>query len=207
MEKKLSLQIDNLSKYFPGVQALKDVTFDVYTGEVLGLVGVNGAGKSTFVNILGGVLQPDTGKVIIDGNEVNIRNPRAAEELGIAFIQQEIQVFDNLKVFENIFIADLHQWRINKFLPFLNMNELRSESKKYLDMLGCNIDVNTKVSKLVVGERQMVQIARALSQGGKILLFDEPTSSLSNKEKQNLFKVIRKLRDSNLVTIYITLLR
>lgn len=204
MEKKLSLQIDNLSKYFPGVQALKDVTFDVYTGEVLGLVGVNGAGKSTFVNILGGVLQPDTGKVIIDGNEVNIRNPRAAEELGIAFIQQEIQVFDNLKVFENIFIADLHQWRINKFLPFLNMNELRSESKKYLDMLGCNIDVNTKVSKLVVGERQMVQIARALSQGGKILLFDEPTSSLSNKEKQNLFKVIRKLRDSNLVTIYIS---
>jgi ribose transport system ATP-binding protein len=204
MGRKLFLQIKNLSKSFPGVQALDDVSFDSYSGEVLGLVGVNGAGKSTLMNILGGILRPDSGKLVVDDAEVVIKNPRNAEELGIAFIQQEIQVFDNLKVFENIFITDLHKWRVKGALPILNMNKIRAESKKFLEVLGSTINVNAKVAKLVVGEQQMVQIARALSQGGKILLFDEPTSSLSTKEKQNLFEVIRKLKDSGLVIIYIT---
>ena len=204
MKKKPVLVVKNISRFFPGVKALDNVSFDAYTGEVLGLVGVNGAGKSTLMNILGGILQPDKGEIIIDGNKVRIQNPRVAEDLGIGFIQQEIQIFDNLKVFENIFISDLLKWRIKKTLPFLNINKLRFESKKYLDMLGCNISVNTIALKLSVGDQQMVQIARALSQGSKILLFDEPTSSLATKEKQNLFEVIRKLRNSNIVIIYIT---
>jgi len=204
MEKTAYLQIKDLSKYFPGVQALKDVSFEAHQGEVLGLVGVNGAGKSTLMNILGGILQPDEGQIRIDGQVAAIKNPRMAEDSGIAFIQQEIQLFDTLRVFENVFIADLHKWRITSAVPFLRMQTLRSESKKFLDMLGCHIDVNTRVSKLAVGEQQMVQIARALSQGGKILLFDEPTSSLSPKEKERLFEVIGKLRASDLVVIYIT---
>lgn len=204
MQNRLLLQIKNISKYFPGVKALNNVSFDAYTREVLGLVGVNGAGKSTLLNILGGIIKPDEGEVIIEGHKVEIRNPRIAKDLGIAFIQQEIQVFDDLKVFENILISDLYKWRSTKALPFLNINKLRTESKKYLDMLGCNIDVNTRAASLSIGEKQMVQISRALSQGGNILLFDEPTSSLATKEKQSLFEIIKKLRASNLVIIYIT---
>ena len=112
MEKQPYLQIQNVSKYFPGVQALKDVSFGAYMGEVLGLVGVNGAGKSTLMNILGGILPPDEGQILINSKDVEIKNPRIAEDLGIAFIQQEIQLFDTIRVFENVFIADLHKWRL-----------------------------------------------------------------------------------------------
>ncbi len=204
MENKIYLKMKNLTKDFPGVKALDDINLEASAGEVLGLVGVNGAGKSTLMSILGGILPPDKGEIFINGNKAEIKNPRIAEDLGIAFIQQEIQVFENLKVFENILISDLHRYSMFKAFPFLNMKRLRVNAKKYLDMFESNIDVDTSVSKLVVGEQQMVQISRALSQGGKILLFDEPTSSLSPKEKQQLFKVIRKLKDSNIVIIYVT---
>lgn len=204
LKSSIPLQIVNLSKSFPGVQALTEVSINAYGGEVLGLVGVNGAGKSTLMNVLGGIVQPDSGGIIIDGKEVKIKDPRVAEDLGIAFIQQEIQVFNNLRVFENIFITDLHKWRKFKLLPFNDVKKLKVEAKKYLDMLGCNINPNIKVGRLSTGEQQMVQIARALSQGGKILLFDEPTSSLSAKEKNTLFEIVRKLRESNIVIIYIT---
>lgn len=199
-----SLQIDQLSRGFPGVQALDGVSITAYAGQVLGLVGVNGAGKSTLMNLLGGILQPDSGRILIEGVEVKIPNPRAAEDLGIAFIQQEIQVFDTLRVFENIYIADLNKWKKAGIFPFINKNELRRNALTYLELLGCDIDVNRFVGRLTVGEKQMIQIARALSQGGKILLFDEPTASLSTKEKERLFDVIRKLRDSGITIIYIS---
>jgi ABC-type sugar transport system ATPase subunit len=204
MENSFSLRIAHLDKSFPGVHALDDVSINAKAGEILGLIGVNGAGKSTLMNILGGILQPDKGEIIIDGKSVSIKNPRAAEELGIAFIQQEIQLFYNLSVFENIFIADLNKWRKSKSLPFLDILKLKKEAKKYLQMLGCDINVNVKASSLAVGEQQMVQIARALSQGGRILLFDEPTSSLSLKEKQSLFDIINKLKESHIIIIYIS---
>jgi len=178
------------------VKALTDVSFDLYSGEVLALMGVNGAGKSTLMNVLGGIHQPDKGEVFINGEEVRIDDPIRAKELGIAFIQQEIKIFENLSVFENIFITELK----GVYLP----GKPRKEAKRYLDMLGLDINVNTKMSRLSVGEQQMVQIARALSQGGKIILFDEPTSSLSDVEKQNLFDTIRKLRDSGIAIVYIT---
>ena len=198
------LRLIKLSKHFPGVQALKDVTINAYAGEILGLVGVNGAGKSTLMNLLAGIVRPDEGSIEIGGRTVEILNPRVAEDLGIAFIQQEIQVFPYLRVYDNILIADLHKWPIARFLPILSIPKLKLEAKKYLEMLGCSTDPGLIVEKLVVGERQMVQVARALSQGGKILLFDEPTSSLSGSEKRSLFDVIRKLKDSGFVIIYIT---
>ena len=199
-----SLRIERVSKRFPGVQALDDVSLTADPGEVLGLVGVNGAGKSTLMNVLGGVLQPDQGSVMINDAPVQIANPRVAEELGIAFIQQEIQVFDTLRVYENIYISDLDRWPLGKGITFINKKELQRHAKTYLDMLGCDIDVSSFVGSLTVGSKQMVQIARALSQGGRILLFDEPTSSLSSKEKERLFEVIRSLRSNDIAVIYIT---
>ena len=198
------LNIDHLSKSFPGVKALDDVSISAKNGEILGLIGVNGAGKSTLMNILGGILTPDSGEIKINGESVEIKDPTKAEDLGIAFIQQEIQLFENLSVLENILISDLKKWRAAKPLPFLDMRKLAKEAKKYLEMLGSDIDVNSLVSELAVGEQQMVQIARALSQGGKILLFDEPTSSLSLNEKENLFKLIKKLKKSNIIIFYIS---
>jgi ribose transport system ATP-binding protein len=204
MENALILEMDQLRKSFPGVQALKDVSISAKEGEILGLIGVNGAGKSTLMNILGGIVTPDSGEIAINGERVRIKSPAVAEKLGIAFIQQEIQLFENLTVLENIFIADLNKWRVVKNLPFLNSKKMAEEARKYLAMLGCEINVSSLVSELAVGEQQMVQIARALSQGGKILLFDEPTSSLTLNEKQNLFKLIGKLKESNVIIIYIS---
>lgn len=204
MENKLSLQLNNLSKTFPGVKALSDVSFNAYPGEVLGVVGVNGAGKSTLMNILGGLLQPDKGgKIIINGEKVKIKNPRVAEDLGVAFIQQEVAAFETMSVFENVLARDFNKWRRNGS-PFLNKKAMKEEVKKHLAALDCHIDVDTPAHALTVGEKQMVQIARALSQGGQILLFDEPTASLSDHETQKLFEIINNLRSQGYIIFYIS---
>ena len=171
-------------------------------GEVMGLVGVNGAGKSTLMNVLGGIVRPDEGSIRIAGQAVEIDSPRAAAHHGIAFIQQEAQIFQHLRVYENILVGELERWRVAG--PMLGRKAMRCEAAKHLAKLGCDIDLDARGEALVVGEKQMVQIARALSQGGRILLFDEPTSSLSAREKDNLFQVIRNLRASGFIIFYIT---
>jgi ribose transport system ATP-binding protein len=204
MENKLSLQLNNISMTFPGVKALNDVSFGANPGEVLGLVGVNGAGKSTMMNILGGLLQPDEGaEIIINGEKVKINNPKVAEELGIVFIQQEVAAFETMSVFENVLAYNFNKWRI-KGSPFLNKKAMKEEVKKYLAALDCYIDVDTPAHSLTVGEKQMVQIARALSQGGQILLFDEPTSSLSDNETAKLFEIIKNLKAQGYIIFYIS---
>jgi len=204
MEKKLSLQLNNISKTFPGVKALSDVSFTANPGEVLGVVGVNGAGKSTMMNILGGLLQPDKGgSIVINGENVKIKNPKEAEELGIAFIQQEVQVFDTLNVFENVLASDFNKWTKGK-TPFLNKKDMKAEVKKHLDALDCRIDLEAPAYSLTVGEKQMIQIARASSQGGQILLFDEPTASLSDHETAKLFEIINNLKVQGYIIFYIS---
>lgn len=198
------IQIKNIHKEFPGVYALNDVSITAFDGEILGLVGVNGAGKSTLMNILGGILKPNSGQILIDGKPVVLNSPRDSEKNGIAFIQQEIQLFFNLTVYENVFLMNLQDYRKHKHLPFIDKKELINKTREYLQLLGCNINPRLKVGSLSVGEQQMVQIARALSQGGKILLFDEPTSSLSFKEKEKLFQVMRSLKETNHTLVFIS---
>ena len=205
MEKVLSLQLKNISKTFPGVKALSDVSFTANPGLVHGIVGVNGAGKSTMMNILGGLLQPDKGgEIIIGGEKVTIENPKAAEKLGITFIQQEIQVFETLNVFENVLASDFKNWTKGKGSLFLDKKAMKQEVKKHLDALGSHIDLEAPVHSLTVGEKQLIQIARALSQGGQILLFDEPTSSLSDNESTKLFEIINKLKAQGYIIFYIS---
>lgn len=201
---KATLEIEHCHKWFSGVYALRDVSLEFCGGEVTALLGVNGAGKSTLMNVLGGVHRADEGRILIHGREVQINKPGDARRLGIAFIQQEVQLFGNLTVYENIFLVDLKEFRRYKGLPVLNKKLLCEKARNLLQPLGCMVDPNKKVSALSVGEQQIVQIARALSQGGEILLFDEPTSSLSMKEKENLFEIIRKLRADGKTIIYIT---
>lgn len=199
-----TLRIQNCHKKFPGVYALRDVTVEAYSGEVVALLGVNGAGKSTLMNVLGGVLRADEGQILIHNKEVHIRSPKDARDCGIAFIQQEVQLFDNLTVYENIFLVELKKYRKIKNVPVLDKKRLCEKAKELLVPLGCHVNPAKKVSDLSVGEQQIVQIARALSLGGEILLFDEPTSSLSMKEKDNLFQIIRKLKAEGKTIFYIT---
>ncbi len=199
-----TLRIENCHKRFSGVYALRDISLEFYGGEVVALLGVNGAGKSTLMNVLGGVLKADEGRILINGREVQINKPSDSRRLGVAFIQQEVQLFGNLTVYENIFLVDLKSYHKYKGLPVLDKKRLCEKANELLLPLGCTVDPNQKVNTLSVGEQQIVQIARALSLGGEILLFDEPTSSLSMKEKENLFEVIRKLKADGKTIIYIT---
>ena len=204
MDNKLSLELKHISKTFPGVKALNDVSFSAQPGKVCGIVGVNGAGKSTLMNILGGIHQPDDGgEIIINGQKVVIADPKASTDLGVAFIQQEVQAFDTMNVYENVLAADLDKWRKKKGLG-LNFKAMKKEAQVYLDTLDSHVDVEAPVYTLTVGDKQIIQIARALSQGGRILLFDEPTSSLSDHEVAMLFQVIRKLREQGYIIFYIS---
>ncbi len=202
MDNQLSLEFRKINKTFPGVKALTDVSFSAHPGKVCGLVGVNGAGKSTLMNILGGIIQPDEGgEIIINGEKVVIEDPKAATKHGVAFIQQEVQAFDTMNVYENILASDLDKWA-KSFV--LDRAAMKKEAQIYLDSLDSHIDVEAPVYTLTVGDKQIIQIARALSQGGRILLFDEPTASLSDHEVAMLFGVIRRLKEQGYIIFYIS---
>ncbi|MGI6070916.1 MAG: sugar ABC transporter ATP-binding protein [Blautia sp.] len=186
MAGETSLQIKNISKIFPGVKALDNINIEAHGGEIIGLIGVNGAGKSTLMNILGGIHEQSEGKILIDGEEVQIHTPQDAERHGIGFIHQEPVMFNYMTVAENISISRL-QGKVD-------YKEINQVAAKYLAKMNCDIKPSAKVGELPIGSRQMVEIARALSSGGKILLFDEPTASFTEKEKEKLFEVIRELK-------------
>jgi ribose transport system ATP-binding protein len=195
------LNMKAVTKTFPGVKALDEVSITVQAGEILGLVGVNGAGKSTLMNILGGIYQPDTGHIEIDGDEVELSRPIDADRAGIAFIHQELLYFPTLTVAENIFISRLPSGRI----PFsVDKRAARRRAKEALTQLGSQIRPIARMETLSVGEKQVVEIARALAQGADIVIFDEPSSSLSVKEKDALFAIVRKLKAEGKAIIYIS---
>lgn len=196
MAEKTSLQIKNISKVFPGVKALDNINMEASSGEIIGLIGVNGAGKSTLMNILGGVNPQTSGQIFIDGKEVQIKTPQDAERLGIGFIHQEPVMFNYMTVAENISIS-----RLKKRVNYKELNDI---AKKYLKKMNCDIKPTEKIANISIGERQMVEIARALSSGGKILLFDEPTSSFTDTEKSRLFKVIRDLKAAGSCIFFIS---
>ncbi len=201
---KIILRTENLSKTFPGVQALKNINFELYKGEIHGIVGENGAGKSTFVKILGGIHQPDTGKIYLNGEQVEIRSPRDAKRLGITLIHQEITLVPHLTVAENILLGRLPTKKLFGFISVLNYDEMYSKAEEILDRIGVNIPVTSKVKELSVGEQQIVEIARALADEAQIICMDEPTSALSPYEIERLFDVIRSLKNGNVSVIYIS---
>ena len=195
------LEMRNISKSFPGVQALKDVDFELYPGEVCGLLGENGAGKSTLMNILGGVLPSDSGTITMDDNPQLLKNTRMAENLGISFIHQELSLFPNLDIASNIYIQKLPKSR----LGFLGRKRLKQNTKKILSLVKldhCRPD--QKIGSLKIGEQQLVEIGRALAHETKVLILDEPTSSLSNAEIQTLFDIVRSLKKRGVAVVFIT---
>ena len=193
------VEMKNITKTFPGVKALDDAQLTLYKGEVLGLLGENGAGKSTLMNVLGGVYIPDSGSISIDGKEAKITNVVDAQNLGVAFIHQEIALVPYLSVAENIFLG-----RERMSAGMVDKRKMYEEAKQWLNMVGLDVNPATMLCKLSIGRQQMVEIAKACSLNMKLLIMDEPTSSLSESEVDSLFEMIRKLKNRGIGIIYIS---
>lgn len=195
------LQFDGISKSFFGIHALQDVTFSLPKGRLLGLIGENGAGKTTLMNILGGVLRPDRGDMTLRGQGYSPRNPAEATEAGVAFIHQELNLFTNLSIADNLFIDRFP--RLGRS-PFINKRAAKTRARQLLESLNLGLSPDTLVDRLTPGERQLVEIAKALSAGAEIILFDEPTTSLTAGETERLFGIIQDLRRQGKSMIYIS---
>lgn len=198
------LQLNNINKYFPGVHALKDAQFSVRRGEVHALLGENGAGKSTMIKIISGVHKPDTGEVLIDGQPMNFNNPREAQNAGVATIYQELGLYPELSVAENIFMghAPMKDWGLFQTVDWRTMEHRAEELLAELNIY--NLDVGAKVGTLNVGNRQRVEIAKALSLDAQILIMDEPTAALTESDVEQLFSIVRLLRERGVSIIYIS---
>jgi len=195
------LEFDSIVKSFPGVRALDDVSVDLLAGEVHVLIGENGAGKSTLMKILSGAYQSDSGRIIFEGNEIVKNEPKYAEQLGIRMIYQELNLIPELTVMENIFLG--HEIRTKGQL-FLDKKWMYEKTVELLKTLNIDISPNIPVRRLTIAARQMIEIAKALSAKAKVLVFDEPTSSLTSTEIDELFTIIKRLKDSGVGMFYIS---
>ena len=192
----------HIGKRFPGVIALDNVDLDVYPGEVLALIGENGAGKSTLMKILGGVHQANTGEILVDGKPVSIRSVNDASRYGIAFIHQELNVLDNLDVGANVFMGREPLW--GGPLQLIDRGRIARESRKHLERLGLDMDPRKPLLSLSLAHQQMVEIAKALSLNARIIIMDEPTSSLTLSETERLLELVCELSEQGVSIIYIS---
>jgi len=196
-----SLQMQRISKAFPGVQALSDVDFSISSGEVHAIVGENGAGKSTLMKILAGAYGMDSGRILINGSEVNIDSPHKSQTLGISVIYQEFSLISQLSVGQNIYLGKEIPGRLRIFVSW---GKMYRQAKELLDRFNLNIEVRKPIKELTVGEQQMVEIAKALNSNAKIIVMDEPTSALTEDEKGTLFSIIRRLKQEGVGVVYIS---
>src|SRR5688572_3484920 len=193
------LEVRGLTTRFPGVRALTDVSMTRRHNEVVAVIGENGAGKSTLMKILAGVQKQDDGDIFVNGRHVEIGSVQAALDLGIALIHQELNLADNLDVASNIFLG-----REPRRFGFIDRRRLCDEAEQFIDRVGLGVSPRTIVGTLPIGRQQMVEIAKALSVNARILIMDEPTSSLTQHETDQLFKVVKDLRSRGISVIYIS---
>jgi L-arabinose transport system ATP-binding protein len=194
-----AISFDSVSMDFPGVKALADVSFDVRAGSVHALMGENGAGKSTLLKILSGAYRPTSGSIAIDGQRREFHRTSDALSAGVAVIYQELHLVPEMTVAENLFLGHLPQK-----MGVVSRSELMKAAKQQLDLIGEAIDPATKVGRLPLAQRQMVEIAKALTRGARIIAFDEPTSSLSDREVKRLFAIIRDLKARGCAILYVS---
>jgi ribose transport system ATP-binding protein len=196
------LELRTIHKRFPGVHALRGVGLEVRAGEVVALLGENGAGKSTLMRIVGGIEQPDTGEILIDGTPVVVRGVTGAAALGVAFIHQELNLLDNLDVAGNVLLGrEPTRWGV---LRWIDREQMYARVRPYLDQLGLDVSPDTPMAALSIAQQQLVEIAKALSLDARLLIMDEPTSSLTLNEAGRLHAVVASLRERGAAVIYIT---
>jgi simple sugar transport system ATP-binding protein len=197
--KRPVLEVTGIHKAFPGVKALLDAGLRLFPGEVHTLMGQNGAGKSTLIKVLTGVYQPDGGSVVLDGRPIRPRSTQDAQALGISTVYQEVNLCPNLSVAENIFIG-----RYPRRFGMVDWRAMRSQAKELLERLRIDIDVSKTLASYPLAIQQMVAIARALNTQARVLILDEPTSSLDEAEVQTLFAVLRRLREEGMAILFVT---
>jgi ribose transport system ATP-binding protein len=194
------LKVEGISKAFPGVQALSDLSMEVNQGEILALVGENGAGKSTLIKILSGVYHPDTGRILIGGKEAHFRNPLEAVQAGISVVYQELSLAPNLSVAENVFAGRPPKGRVG----LIDVATMRQKTGEMLQGFDVEFGPRTEVGTLSLGNQQLVEIVKALSANAKLLILDEPTSSLSLQEAKELFIRLRQLKERGITIVYVS---
>ncbi|MBE7466170.1 MAG: sugar ABC transporter ATP-binding protein [Planctomycetes bacterium] len=194
-----AVRFNHVTKRFPGVLALDDVSLQIEAGRVHALCGENGAGKSTLGKLLAGIHVPDGGSIELDGRAVRFASPREALRAGVGMVHQELAFCENLSVAENLCLEDLPRRG-----PFLNRLSLRASARNRLATIGADIDVDQPLGALALGQRQLVQIAAAVGSGARVIVFDEPTSSLSRHETEKLLDLIRRLREHGVTSVYVS---
>jgi len=199
------LRLENIIKEFPGVKALDGVDFEIEDGEILGLVGENGAGKSTLIKIISGIHKPDRGDIFVKGKKVVFNSPSDAFLKGIAVVHQELNLCPNLTVAENVFLGmEQLEKDKNNFLKVVDMRRLESATRKLLDRIGAQFPPDTLVSNLSTAQQQMVEICKALARDPKMILMDEPTSSLSVEEVDKLMNIIKELKNQGISIVFVS---
>ncbi|WP_077212914.1 sugar ABC transporter ATP-binding protein [Bacillus dakarensis] len=201
MNKQALVEMKGISKAFSGNQVLTNVDFDLLPGEIHALMGENGAGKSTMMKILTGIYERDTGTVFSKGQEVQFKDAKEAEKAGIAVIHQELNIIPYLTVTENMFLGK--ELTVGK-TGILRMAEMKKKTEEYLSRLGIDIDPNIEARELSVGQQQMIEIARAIAADTDVLIMDEPTAALTDREIEALFKVMRGLQEQGVGIVYIS---
>lgn len=193
------IEFKNVNKSFPGVKALSNVSFSIKKGEVLALIGENGAGKSTLMKIISGAYSMDEGEVIFDNEILGDHTPKEAEEKGISIIYQELNLINSLSIAENIFLG-----RYPKKNGLIQWKKMENDAREVFLQFDLNVDVTKQVQSLSVAQKQMVEIAKSMSYEAKIVIMDEPTSSLSHAETELLFEIVRSLKQRDITVVFIT---
>lgn len=194
------LRVDGIVKTFPEVRALDGVSLDVRAGEVHAVLGKNGAGKSTLMKVLAGMHMPDQGTILVEGRPISLRTPLEAKSHGVVLIHQELSLVYELTVAENVFLGELPR----RLLGLVDWKRLHDDTRRILTRLGCDFAPDTRVARLSIAKKQMVEIARALTVDAKVVIFDEPTASLTDQEKVVLFDVIADLKAQGVGIVYIS---
>jgi len=194
-------ELKNISKYFPGVVALNDMSFEIRAGEVHGLIGENGAGKSTLIKVLTGVNKPDKGHILIDGVETVFHNPAVAMEHGVGCVYQELNIVPFLNVTDNLFIGDLKKKKNSILLDYKAMN---IKAKELMSEMGVDLDPLAECSTLSIGVWQTIEIGKSVLHNSRLIIMDEPTSSLSEKETVQLMQTIKKLKEKNIAIVFVS---
>ncbi|HHW00487.1 MAG TPA: sugar ABC transporter ATP-binding protein [Clostridiaceae bacterium] len=200
MGNDIILEMKNICKSFPGVVALNNVSLSIKRGEVHALCGENGAGKSTLMKILYGIYRADSGEIWINGEKRNITSPVKAQENGLSIIFQEFNLVDTLSVAENIFLGRLKTTKSGK----IDWKSIEKDAAELMLHIGCDIDPKTPVGSLSVSQKQMVEIAKALSYNAEIIVMDEPSATLTDREMENLYRIIQELKEKKITIIYIS---
>ena len=199
MDNNYILTLKNITKEFPGVKALDDVTINIERGTIHGLVGENGAGKSTLIKVLAGIYQPNKGEIILDGKPCRFNSPIEARRAGISVVHQEIKLAEPLSVAENMFLGNVQLKN-----GLVDWKGMRRRAREIVEDLGMDIDINAQVSSLTVAKKQIVEIMHAINNNSRILIMDEPSAGLTDRELEVMFRIVKQLRDKGITIIYIS---